>query len=87
MKAAALALLACICASVQAQEVRLEYADPFGDGTALLGPEQIAIDVVIDFSAPAVPVAGGAVDISYDASLVGLSRIDSTLPPCPAAGP
>ncbi len=86
MKAAAFALLVFACANAQAQEVRLEYADPFGDGTALLGPEQIAIDLVLDIPPTAPPVAGGAVNIAYDPGLVGLNRIDSVLPPCPAAG-
>ncbi len=66
MKTATIALLLCACASVQAQQVRLEYADQTGLDIAFLGPDQIAIDLVLQFPPGAAPFAGGTVNFTTD---------------------
>lgn len=75
-------LLLLSTGAAQSQTIFLEYADPFGDGTALVGPAQLEMLLILDFPPPG-SMSGGGIDLFYDASLTGLHHVEPFLPVCP----
>lgn len=86
MRASIVSCVLLLCTgAAQSQTIFFEFADPFGNGTALVGPAQIELDLWLDFPPPGAQ-NGGAINISYDGGQTSLHHVEPFLPPCPNPG-